>query len=43
MKQKCKYCPEKALPGLRLNTPLCQYHYNVYQFGKKWADKCKEK
>jgi hypothetical protein len=35
-------CKEPSIPGLSKNQGKCQYHYNVGQFGKEWADKCKD-
>lgn len=38
-RRKCAHCAKLSIPGLV--NPLCQYHYNVAQFGKAWADKCR--
>ena len=32
-------CNDRSLTGL--NKKLCQYHYNEYQWGTKWADRIK--
>jgi hypothetical protein len=37
-RQKCVHCPEQSIPGMRLGQGLCQYHWDVYAFGKAWAD-----
>jgi hypothetical protein len=37
--KKCSHCSDRSIPGLV--SPLCQYHYDVAQFGKDWADKCR--
>lgn len=39
MKKICK-CGKRSIPGLVPGVALCQYHYNVYAYGKEWADKC---
>lgn len=39
-KKKCRNCDKESLPGLK-GIGLCQYHYDVLQFGKAWADKCR--
>jgi hypothetical protein len=39
--KRCR-CGERSLTGLVSDVSLCQYHYNVRQFGKEWADKCKK-
>jgi len=36
------HCGVPAIPGLVPNVLLCQYHYDVRQFGKNWADKAKD-
>lgn len=37
-RRKCSHCREPSISGLIY--PLCQYHYDVVQFGKTWADHC---
>jgi len=41
MKKQCSKvgCSEPTIPGLR--KPLCQFHYNEFQWGTKWAIRCK--
>ncbi len=36
--QKCTVCGRRSVPGLLAGAGKCQYHYNVGQFGKSWAD-----
>lgn len=36
--QQCTICGAKTIPGLIRGAGKCQYHYNVGQFGKEWAD-----
>lgn len=31
-------CGKPGIPGLLKGAGKCQYHYNVGQFGKDWAD-----
>lgn len=40
-KQKCTIpgCGKESIPGLLRGNGKCQYHYNVGQFGRAWADK----
>jgi hypothetical protein len=40
-KQMCNewQCGKPSIPGLIQGAGKCQYHYNVGQFGKEWADK----
>lgn len=38
MKQKCTLCNKDSIPGLLKGHGKCQYHYNLGQFGKDWAD-----
>lgn len=40
-KKNC-YCGRPSIPGLKPGAAVCQYHYNVGQFGKEWADKCQD-
>jgi hypothetical protein len=40
-KKKC-YCGLPSLPGLKKGIALCQYHFDVHQWGREWADKCRE-
>jgi hypothetical protein len=39
-KKKICHCGKKSIPGLVRGVALCQYHYNVRMYGKKWADYC---
>lgn len=41
-KQKCtiKGYGKDSIPGLIRGHGKCQYHYDVGQFGKDWADHC---
>jgi hypothetical protein len=36
-------CGVPSLPGLISGVALCQYHYNERQWGKAWADRCRDK
>lgn len=36
---KCSICGADSIPGMYRLGGKCQYHYNVGQFGKEWADK----
>ena len=40
MKNRCR-CGFPTIPGLY--TPLCQRHYNEYQWGAEWASECVRK
>ena len=37
-KRKICKCGKPSVPGLFRGFALCQYHYNVRQFGRAWAD-----
>lgn len=37
-KNPCTLCGKPGIPGLISGAGKCQYHYNVGQFGKAWAD-----
>lgn len=37
----CTICGAPGIPGLLQGAGKCQYHYDVGQFGKEWADKCR--
>jgi len=39
-KKTCSKCSEPSLKGLRVS--LCQFHYNEYQWGTVWAEKCRD-
>lgn len=39
-REPCTLCGRPSIPGLLRGAGKCQYHYNVGQFGKDWADKC---
>jgi len=39
--KKCVHCEKKSIPGLKKGQGLCQYHYDTYMFGRKWADHCR--
>lgn len=41
MNKTCK-CGKPSIPGLKSHVALCQYHYNEYQWGTAWADRCEE-
>lgn len=30
-------CGQKSVTGLKKGVALCQYHFNVVCYGKKWA------
>lgn len=42
MANPCTVCGKPGIPGLLKGCGKCQYHYNVGQFGKDWADRCRE-
>jgi hypothetical protein len=41
--QKCRFCGKDSIPGLVRGGGACQYHYNLRQFGKEWADEVEAK
>ncbi|CAB5514476.1 hypothetical protein ACOTHJ_15885 [Achromobacter xylosoxidans] len=40
-KNPCTLCGKPGIPGLIAGAGKCQYHYNVGQFGREWADRVK--
>jgi len=38
----CTICGAPGIPGLLRGSGKCQYHYNIGQFGKEWADKVRD-
>lgn len=36
--RRCTLCGSRSIPGLLAGHGKCQYHYNVGQYGKAWAD-----
>lgn len=38
-RQRCQQCEHYSLRGHKRNGGLCAYHWNVYVYGKAWADR----
>lgn len=37
-RQKCIHCPHRSIAGLPRTQGLCPYHWNVWVYGRSWAN-----